>query len=235
MDCGQRITNWAAKWVQLPPRQVARLKDMLFGGIEMVRLRIIPAYFVIGCALAILTSTHVVHAQTIDEAKARVEEAPDDPPRQYNLGLAYYINGRYADAITAFQEAIKLRTDYKEAFYNMGLAQQNTGKMAAAINSFTKAIELDGNYADAHAALGSAYRKNGQHSAASRAYKTALKLKPDNSDWHLNLGIIYQMMEDYANAVESYEAYLKYTTEKSSKNANQIRDLIPKLKEVRGK
>jgi hypothetical protein len=39
-------------------------------------------------------------------------------------------------------------------------------------------------------------------------------------------------MDDYPNAVTEYEAYLKYTPDKSSRQAQQIRDLIPKLKEA---
>jgi tetratricopeptide (TPR) repeat protein len=110
----------------------------------------------------------------------------------------------------------------------MGMAQQKTGKNSAAIKSFQKAIELDKKYAEAHAALGSAYRSYSQYSVASRSYQAALK--PEQAAWHLSLGIIYQTMEDYENAIAAYEAYLKYTPTESSKRANQIRTLIPQLK-----
>ena len=56
-----------------------------------------------------------VQAQTVDEAKTKVEEMPEDPARHYNLGVVYYKYDKYNDAIASFQEAVNLKEDYKEA------------------------------------------------------------------------------------------------------------------------
>lgn len=173
-----------------------------------------------------------VQAQSIEDIEAKVKEMPEDPARHYNLGVAYYKGKKYTDAITAFQEAIKLKEGYKEAYYNMGLAQQKVGKNSASIKSLKKAVEFDPNYADAHAALGNSYRKNGQHSAAARAYKAALKIKPNNADWHYNLGIVYQMQDDLESALTAYQAFLEYTPKKNSKRARQIKDIVQQIEEA---
>ena len=164
-------------------------------------------------------------------AKAKVKEMPEDPARHYNLGLAYHKEKKYTDAITAFQEAIRLKEEYKESYFMMGLAQQEVGKDSAAIKSLKKAVELDPNYAMAHAALGNSYRRNGQHSAAAREYSVALKLKPTNADWHYNLGIVYQMQKNYERALTAYQAYLKHTPNKNSRRAMDTKELIQKLED----
>ena len=86
--------------------------------------------------LAALIAAPVVQAQTIADAKTKVDAMPDDPPRHYNLGIAYYKAGQYSDAIGAFQKAVELKADYKEAFYNLGLSQEKARQTSNAIKSY---------------------------------------------------------------------------------------------------
>ena len=89
--------------------------------------------------LVALIATPVVQGQSISDAKEKVEAMPDDPPRHYNLGIAYYKAGQYSDAIGAFQRAVELKQDYKEAYYNLGLSQQKSGQTSNAIKSYKEA------------------------------------------------------------------------------------------------
>ena len=187
--------------------------------------------FLIAAVLSGTILASNVYAQSIEEAKAKVEEMKDDPARHYNLGVAYYKEGQYNEAINAFQEAVKLDAEYKEAYYNMGLAQYSLAKNSAAIKSLKEAVKLDGQYADAHAALGNAYRKRGQHSAAARAYNAALKIKPGNAGWYYNLGIVYQTDNNLEKAVEAYRLYMKNESRKSSKRYKQIEELVKNIEE----
>ena len=95
-------------------------------------------YLTFFIALIMLVTVPIAHAQSISDAKAKVDEMPDDPPRHYNLGIAYYKDGQYSDAIAALKKAVELRGDYKEAYYMMGLSQQKTGQSSNAIKSLKK-------------------------------------------------------------------------------------------------
>lgn len=176
-------------------------------------------------------SSPAVYAQTVDEAKAKVDEMPEDPARHYNLGVIYFKNSKYNESIASFQEAVKLQEDYKEAFYNMGLAQQKINQHSPAIKSLKAATDLDGTYADAFAALGNSYRKKGQNTAAARAYSSALKIVPNKADWHYNLGIVYQTQQNYEKALSAYKDYMKHESQKNSKRYKQIVELSKTIEE----
>ena len=180
-------------------------------------------------SMAALFMTPTVQAQSVEESKASVEAMPDDPPRHYNLGRAFFKAGQFKESIASFEKAIELKED-KRDYYNMGLAQQKVSSNSAAIKSFKKAVGIDAGYADAHAALGGAYRKTKNTTSAIRAYKAAIKINPKKGTWHYNLGILYQTKEDYKNAIPAYEAYLKLRPK--ARNAKSIRDIVAQMKDA---
>ncbi|MGF1601085.1 MAG: tetratricopeptide repeat protein, partial [Thermosynechococcaceae cyanobacterium] len=53
--------------------------------------------------------------------------------------------GRYEDAISSFDQAIKFKPDYHQAFYNRGVALANLGRYEDAIASFDKALNINPN------------------------------------------------------------------------------------------
>ena len=68
---------------------------------------------------------------------------PTTPIAWYNLGVIYRQSGHTADAITAFQQAIKLKPDHANAWVNLGVAYGDTGKATEAAIAFQRARELD--------------------------------------------------------------------------------------------
>ncbi len=112
---------------------------------------------------------------------------------------AYNILGRLlgvagADSppvIAAFQEAIRLRPDYAEAYNNMGLVYLQTGEDEPAIAAFRKAVELRPDYADAHQNLG-AILTSSDAAEAVRELETAVSLQPRLLKAQYNLALAYE-------------------------------------------
>ena len=73
-------------------------------------------------SMAALFMTPTVQAQSVEESKASVEAMPDDPPRHYNLGRAFFKAGQFKESIASFEKAIELKEDYKEAYSSLGSA-----------------------------------------------------------------------------------------------------------------
>lgn len=194
----------------------------------MVRLvtRMAALFFPVAICFA---TAPVVSAQGLEDAEAKVKAMPNDPPRHYNLGLAYFKAGRAADAVASFQKAVELNPNYKEAYFNLGVAQQKNGQMGAAIGSLEKAVQLDPENGEAHAALGGIYRDSKKNSQAEKAYAEALKINPRNASWHYNLGIVYQTQNKFPDAIKSYEEYLRLSPK--AKNAKQIQDIVAQMKD----
>ena len=72
-------------------------------------------------------------------------------------GDDFFDAGKYDEAATAYQQAIKLRADYADAHLNLGETYFNLGRYDDAIAADNKAISLKSDWADAYRALGIAY------------------------------------------------------------------------------
>jgi tetratricopeptide (TPR) repeat protein len=111
--------------------------------------------------------------------------------------------GRYGEAISACQKAIKLSPDDVEVNYQLGVAYMGDRLAEEAIGSFQKVLKLEPNHAGAHFRLGVLYEKTGAIDNAVASYKKAINLKPDQADFHYTLGVILDKKGDQKHAIES--------------------------------
>ena len=88
----------------------------------------------------------------LGDEKALVNEiqrraSGDQNPRLYfRLGVLHFSAMRYAEAIGAFQEAVRLDSNYVDAWNNMGDCKNITGDYKGAIAAFGKVLQLAPNY-----------------------------------------------------------------------------------------
>ena len=80
----------------------------------------------------------------------------------YNLGNALRKQGKLAEAIASFQQALRLKPDLAEAGNNLGLALQDQGKLGEAITAYQQAVRLKPDYAEAYNNLGNALKEQGK-------------------------------------------------------------------------
>ena len=60
-----------------------------------------------------------------------------------NKGIALDSQGKYDEAIKAYDEAIRLDPNYADAWNNKGIALDDQGKYDEAIKAYDEAIRLD--------------------------------------------------------------------------------------------
>jgi Flp pilus assembly protein TadD len=109
--------------------------------------------------------------------------------------------GKHAEAVAAFREALRLKPDYAEAHNNHGNALDLQGKHAEAVEAYREAIRLRPDYPEAHCNLGTALDSQGKHAEAAAAYREATRLRPDYADAHYNLGNVLDRQGKDAEAV----------------------------------
>ena len=97
----------------------------------------------------------------------------------YNRGITYLNDERYSEAITAFQNAITLDSDFTTAHYNLGLTYLKMETYPRAVDALQKTITLDRNYKAAHHALALAYLGQQELGKARDAARETLKLDPN--------------------------------------------------------
>jgi len=99
-----------------------------------------------------------------------------DKIARFNKGNDLYNQGRYDEAIKAYDEAIKLDPNYANAWTSKGAALSNQGKYDEAIQAHNEAIKLDPNLAVAWYNKGIAHQALGRTSEADAAYAKAKEL-----------------------------------------------------------
>ena len=116
---------------------------------------------------------------------------------------------RYDAAIDSYNQAIKIKPDYAEAYNNLGIALKDTGDFNAAIDSYKRAIKIKPDYADAYYNMGNALKGKGEFNAATDSYKQAIKIKPDYAEAYYNMGIALQDKGELDASIDSYKQAIK--------------------------
>jgi Tfp pilus assembly protein PilF len=97
-------------------------------------------------------------------------------PAHYNLGNALLHSKKYSEAITHYEESLRLRPGFFKALQNAGAARLLMGNLAEAERYFRLAIEVGPTNADVHYSLGVALKLSGREQEAERFFKSAEEL-----------------------------------------------------------
>ncbi len=108
-----------------------------------------------------------------------------------NIGVALAEQGKTNEAIYHYNEAIRLKPNYADAFNNRGSLYGTLKQYRLAIEDFNKAIALKRDYAKAYYNRGTAYLHLGQYRPALENYNEAIRLKPDDVHAYNNRAIVY--------------------------------------------
>lgn len=90
-------------------------------------------------AIFLLSQIQIANGQlkeAIESTKAAVTTDPKNPLLYFGLGLLYYNDKNYADAITALEKAVSLNDQYANARYFLGLSYVRVNRINDAITQF---------------------------------------------------------------------------------------------------
>jgi tetratricopeptide (TPR) repeat protein len=129
----------------------------------------------------------------------------------YDKGVKLKGEKKAGEAITAFKEAVKLKSDFKEAWYDMGWCQNDVKDYNGAIYSLTRARSLWTGIARIHFELGYAFDKTGSIDSAINQYNQALQISNTYSLAYKQLGYIYYNKNDNETALSNFSKYEETT------------------------
>lgn len=161
-------------------------------------------------ASAIVAREQVSYWQDGHTLWSRALDVTNDNHRAYAaLGQILVADGRTAEAIAHYSEAIRLAPTTAQYHNFLGLARLQDGDHAAAMREFETALKLKPASADVRANMGLVLSRMGRLEEAARAYDDALRLQPDLADAHLGLGLVYALQGRVEEARAHLEAVLR--------------------------
>jgi Tfp pilus assembly protein PilF len=131
-----------------------------------------------------------IHRRDYEAAERYLNRAcaVEERPSSFTLlGVALRNLGKDLDAEAAYRRAIRLDSNYEEAYFNLGVLLRGD-RPAEAQALFRKALELDPDYACAHRELGWVLHVRRTCEEAEGHLRRAVELEPNDAWTHIYLG-----------------------------------------------
>jgi len=158
-------------------------------------------------ALSIVQAGYWKDSETIFQRTLAV--TGDNSLVHNNLGAALHTQGRRAEALEHFQEALRIRPDYVDALMNSGVILLDLGRFPEATEMFRQAVRLVPGTSTAHFYLGQALSAQGLSGDAEASLREALRLHPDSAEAATYLGIVLSAQGRFAEAEVSLRDALR--------------------------
>ena len=124
-------------------------------------------------------------------------------------GLAQAKLGNYHEAISDYSVAIKLKTDYVEAYSNRGLAKHHLKQYGHALWDYDMAINQNPDYAAVYYNRARTKQTLKKHKEAIPDYDAAIKIDPEYVEAYFYRGDAKRNMRRYFAAIPDYDTVIK--------------------------
>ena len=144
----------------------------------------------------------------ITHFKRATELYPQDGDNFIWLGVAYWTNGQYQEAIDVCKQSLSLphTQSWESTIWNvLAQSQSELGRIDEAISSQKKVVGLAPDDTGSFVGLSAVYFQNKQYDEAITAAKMAIELKSDNAVAYNHLGAAYGMKKQYDEAIKALQ------------------------------
>jgi len=166
---------------------------------------------VYGLGSVYLKQEKIVEARESFEGSIKLHAGyPDTLPNAWNnLGLLATREGRTAEAIPYFQEALRLSPDHLIALDNLGNAYRQLKQWDEAGKVLERAVAVGPQDAEANYSLGMVFAQLDDSDRAYEYLQRALKVRPAYPEALNNLGVLYLRTRRRDEAVASFEKCIR--------------------------
>jgi hypothetical protein len=117
-------------------------------------------------------------SDAILNAEMMLRRNPRDAKALVEMGSAFMMSGRYAQALERLRQAVAINPDLDEAHYFIGLSLRSTKQLGEARQEFEITLRLNPRHARARGNLGLVLAEQGDLAAAADQFERALQLNP---------------------------------------------------------
>ena len=109
----------------------------------------------------------------------------------FYCGNMQFKKKNWSNAIEYYDEAIRLKPDFANAYYNRGVAKNEKGDLDDAIKDYTDTIRLKPDYVMAHFNRSFIKAENKDWDGAITGYSQTIRLNPNYADAYFNRAVVY--------------------------------------------
>lgn len=156
-------------------------------------------------------------------ARSLMQEVLDLNPREviaaeaHNyMGYTYYTEGRYDEALAAFNKALALNPSLAVAWLNIGNIHFHRKDMSKARSCYRKASKIDLNLGAAHTRTGLSYLEEGKLAKAAAYLERGLAVDPSDYWAHLGLSEYYRRSRNPAVALDEARSAMRIAPDSPS-------------------
>ncbi|MFA5779319.1 MAG: tetratricopeptide repeat protein [Elusimicrobiota bacterium] len=143
----------------------------------------------------------------IINARARIEENPEDIFSYIEGGVALYQKGRdyYPEAVNLMQKAIKLGAADIRIFFYLAIMYDELNLSEKAFSYYEKFLRNRPQDFYMRLRYGNLFFHLNMYQSASEQYETALSIEPKNQTAMINLALSYKARDMYDEALEKFK------------------------------
>ncbi|XP_043551346.1 tetratricopeptide repeat protein 13 isoform X1 [Chiloscyllium plagiosum] len=143
------------------------------------------------------------YAAAHEDFQLSLEMKKYQPIAMLYKGLTFYHRGMLKEAIDTFKDAIKLKTDFTDAYRSLGQAYRELGDFEAAMESFQKALILNQNHIQSLQLRGMMLYHHGSVQDALTDFKGCLQLEPYNEVCQYMRGLGHVAMGQFYEGIKA--------------------------------
>lgn len=153
--------------------------------------------------IQLLNSGQLAQAEAL--AKNLLTSHPNVFILHHALSLSLDGQQKYAEAVTSYQNALKLQTNTPDLWFNCAIALTHLNRLEEAASAYQQAIKLQPNFFEAHGNLGTILQRQGKLDEAIKSYQAGLKINPQDARGYFNLGTALRDKGELQAAVNAYQ------------------------------
>ncbi|MBC7931354.1 MAG: tetratricopeptide repeat protein, partial [Rubrivivax sp.] len=127
----------------------------------------------------------------------------------YRDGARFALEGRLAEAASAFEQAVALDPANGNAYFNLGNVYSEMGRWSEAVAAYRKAVSIRKDDGEAYNNLGIALSRRGVYVQAAAAFERAIKIYPKWAEPHFHLSQARREMRQEMEAQAAYNQAIR--------------------------
>jgi len=143
----------------------------------------------------------------VEILKEIVQKFPKEKRGYFDLGLFYWNQRKFNEAIFYHEKALELDPKFGFAMNQLAYSYMELKEFDKALKYFQKYASVAPGDANPFDSMGDLYFRIGKYDEAIRNYQEALNIKPDFGS-EFKVGYIYALKDDYAEALRWTDQYI---------------------------